>query len=298
MPGTPASSVESQIDDRPLCPLCGADARVVYTRALQNRTWSLAKCPCGLRFTHPKPTLQDIVGFYNADSYHVELDRGGDQAVFSPKFNWYVDVITRHYQGGRTIDIGCTTGLFPAMLKQHGFDAEGLEVNPRTAELGRKKYGINIRVGTFEEFEAEPLSYDVVTMTDVVEHTINPLNTMRKANTLLRPNGGALITFPDIASLRSRYFYALSWAFRRDWLWHTCHIPLHTWEFTRSVAERCFAEAGFSVARFERTEGPPEQYDSFALRLLAAPSRVLNLRMLSKRFGTGMLFLLRKEREV
>jgi 2-polyprenyl-3-methyl-5-hydroxy-6-metoxy-1,4-benzoquinol methylase len=278
----------------PICPLCGRPAILIYQRIFRDRKWSMARCPCGLRFTHPPPTLDEIVSFYRTD-YHGALTHGADQN-FLAKFSGYADIIARHVSGGRSLDVGCTTGLLPHLLRQRGFDAEGLEVNPRTAAWGTQTYGVPIAVGTFEEYCGAPGKLNVLSMTDVVEHTLDPMATLRKANTLLRPGGSALISFPDITSAKSRYYQMLARVLGRDWLWNTCHIPQHTWEFTRPVAVRCFAAAGFSLTWFGRTDGPDNDF-SGRLGVLSWPVRPLNLRPLAKLLGTGMIFLLRKERE-
>ena len=280
---------------RPTCPLCGAGAKLIFSRNFRGRDWWLARCGCGLRFTYPLPTLEDIVGFYTTD-YHRNLTEGDDQ-LFLPKFQHYLRIMAPYFSSGRGLDVGCATGLFPSLLRERGFDAEGLEVNPHTAAWGSRHYGVPIAVGTFETFDRPPGSFDFISMTDVVEHTLDPLATLRKINTLLSFGGGALISFPDINSPKSRYYRLMARVFGRDWLWTTCHIPQHTWEFTNSVATRCFNAAGFSILWFGRSEHNDEALKG-RLTPLALPVRALAMPALAGRVGTGMTFLLRKTTEL
>jgi SAM-dependent methyltransferase len=283
----------------PTCPRCRDTARLVWQKNLGGRDWWLAECRCGLFFTWPQPNLNDIRGFY-ADSYHVSPD--AVENAFRRKFQRYVDLIVANVRPGRSLDVGCTTGLLPALLRQHGFQAEGLEINAKTAHYGAEAHGLPITIGSFEDYDVPTASFDLLTMCDVVEHTVDPVASLRKANRLLRPGGAALVTFPDILSLESRYWRALSRLFRRDWLWLNCHVPLHTWEFNKHVACNCFAAAGFSIVRFMRQSSLllscNEWNQSRKVALLGMPLRPLAMPCAASWLGTGMIFLLRKDHEV
>ena len=62
----------------------------------------------------------------------------------------------------------------PALLKQVGFDAEGIEYNEASAKYGKEHYGVRIRVGDILQHRAELGSFDFISMTDVLEHAQHP----------------------------------------------------------------------------------------------------------------------------
>lgn len=281
----------------PACPFCGsAAARVVYQRQFQQREWGLARCPdCALHFTSPCPTLADLHRFYAGD-YHRQLCQpGASERFFGSKLSRYRSWIVQFLAGGRSLDVGCATGLLPYLLQQSGFAAEGIELNPETAAWGQEHYQVPIRNQPVESGEYAEAAYDLVTMTDVLEHTVHPLTSLRAVARIVRPGGCILITFPDIGSLESHYYWALARLFRRGWLWSTCHIPLHTWEFTPATARAMFAAAGLQVAGFRRSQ-PGFQWpkESVLLGLLAAPTAMLSLGPIARWAGTQMEFMLRK----
>ena len=228
--------------------------------------------------------------------YHAELlnDEADDRA-FGGKFFRYVNTIRPFFPSGRALDIGCSTGLFPRMMRDCGYRAEGLEVNAQTAQWGVTHYGLCIHTGTLEQFSISNGPYDLITMTDVLEHTEDPLRSLGLVNGLLKMDGGAMVTFPDICSVKSRYYRWLAVLTRREWVWTTCSVPHHTWEFTKRIALQCFAKTGFSVISFGRSES---LHDGFTgrLALLEMPVRPLSIPFLARRFGTQMEFLLRKTR--
>ncbi len=276
--------------------MCGsASNRTVCERPWVGRRWALTQCrACSLNFTAPIPTQEDIVAFYQGD-YHSELrTQVGTEKAFDSKYQRYADALGRHLPTGRVVDVGCSTGLLVRKLCDRGYDAEGIEFNAESAAWGRANYDVIIHTKPLEECSYGPESLDAILFTDVLEHTQHPRDYLREAGRRLVRGGVALVTFPDIWSVESRYQYLLSKLLRRDWLWGNCHIPLHVWEFTRATAVACFAGAGFEVVEFRRTQPAPEPVDSLALKLLSAPTKLLSWPVLSSLFGTQMEFVIRK----
>lgn len=275
------------------CPLCESPHwRGVFRRERYGAVWTLAHCrDCGLYFTDPLPTEEQMTQFYSGD-YHAELRHpGAAEAEFGDKFRRYIAWIASYVPSGRCLDAGCATGLFPHMLREKGYEAEGVELNPASAAWGAAHYGVPVRCGKLEDLGDTTGVYDLISMTDVVEHTVNPLEQLRLARRLLRPGGYLLVTFPDITSIESRYYQALSRLLRRD-LWLTCSMPYHTWEFTPATAARCFGLAGLEIVGFRRSQ--LRESLSGKLRALSLPVTPLRISFAAARWGTQMEFMLRR----
>jgi SAM-dependent methyltransferase len=277
------------------CPMCGkTDAVRLASRTRTGKEYHLVLCAgCGQHYADPAPTAEEIRGFYEGD-YHGELRHLGDtEKIFGPKFSRYCDWVLKYLKRGRSIDVGTATGLFPSLLKQAGFEAEGAEYNRASAEWGAAQYGIRIRIGGLEQIESEIGTYDLISMTDVLEHTENPMRALQTASRSLKSHGYMLITFPDIRSLESVYQRNLAKVTGRDWLWSCCHIPLHVWEFTPATARAMFDKAGFDVVGFGRSQ-VAEELPSGIAGLLTLPIKALTLPLLARSFGTQMEFMIRK----
>jgi SAM-dependent methyltransferase len=280
------------------CPICGESASALRaSRTVAFKSYRLLVCTrCGQNYCDPAPTAEEIVSFYQGD-YHCELrQEGGTEKAFGAKYRRYRDWVVIFLRSGRSIDVGAATGLFPSMLKAAGFDAEGTEFNRASAEWGAAHYGIRIRLGGLEQIASESATFDLISMTDVLEHTENPLRALQAASRSLKPRGFMLITFPDIHSVESRYQRVLSTLTGKEWLWPCCHIPLHVWEFTPATARAMFARAGFDVVSFRRSQEAPEVLPGLA-RLLFLPLYALRLPPLARLFGTQMEFMIRKRDE-
>lgn len=279
------------------CPLCGSgEARILHERTYEGLRWALARCrACGLHFTSPPPTETHLISLYEGD-YHQELRaEGATEAAFGSKYQRYADTLGRYLRSGRVVDVGCSTGLLVRILRDRGYQAMGIELNPRSAEWGRTHYGVQILAAPVERCGFEPGSLDAVVMTDVLEHTRNPRRCISEIGRLLGPGGLVLVTVPDIRSLESRYQLMLARLLGRDWIWKSCQIPYHVWEFTRATAEACFTSAGFRVAEFRRHQAQPDGNSSaFAVRFLNLPTLPLRWPIVPRIFGTQMEFVITK----
>ena len=277
------------------CPMCGQSGAIpLASRTVSAKEYRLVVCTrCGQHYCDPIPTPEEIIGFYQGDFHRQLRLEGGTEKIFGEKFARYRDWTLTFIKSGRSIDIGTATGLFPSLLKAAGFDAEGTEYNRESAEWGAANYGIRVRVGGLERIASELGSYDLISMTDVLEHTDHPLHSLQAASRSLKPLGYMLITFPDIRSLESEYQRNLARLTGRDWIWSCCRVPLHVWEFTPDTARAMFDKAGFDIVGFRRSQVVEDTLSGIA-GLLTLPLRALNVPVLARRFGSQMEFMIRK----
>jgi len=267
---------------------------IIAHRQFRACNYTLARCrTCGLHFCSPTPTREEIASFY-AGEYHQALrTSGATEQAFAARFAGYRDLVLEFVRCGRSLDIGTTTGLMPALLKQAGFDAEGIEYNEASAKYGEEHYGVRIHVGDFLQHRAELGLFDLISMTDVLEHAPHPLEFLHAVCEHLKPGGWMLVTFPDIQSIESRYVRLCSQILRRDWIWYCCRIPTHVWEFTPATARAMLKDAGLEVVAFRRRAETANIF-SGTLKLLLLPVLILQIPAIGNSFGTQMQFMLRK----
>lgn len=96
----------------------------------------------------------------------------------------------------RLLDVGAHAGRFIQLAQQAGWRAEGLELNPQTAAFAAQATRARIRQANVEQVDAAADRFDVITLTDVLEHIPHPRRVLRRVAQLLEPGGWVAIKVP------------------------------------------------------------------------------------------------------
>jgi 2-polyprenyl-3-methyl-5-hydroxy-6-metoxy-1,4-benzoquinol methylase len=96
----------------------------------------------------------------------------------------------------RLLDVGAHAGRFMHLAGQAGWEAEGIELNPRTAAYAARRTGARVHQINAEALQADGRQYSAVTLIDVLEHIPDPLNLLRELNGLVEPGGCIAIKVP------------------------------------------------------------------------------------------------------
>jgi SAM-dependent methyltransferase len=96
----------------------------------------------------------------------------------------------------RVCDLGCGTGgNLAAFADEH--DVVGVEYSPQALEYARRRLGDRVRLGSLPDGVDLPAeSFDVVLLTDVLEHIQDDAGGAQTALGLLRPGGIVVATVP------------------------------------------------------------------------------------------------------
>ncbi|MCU1693583.1 MAG: methylase involved in ubiquinone/menaquinone biosynthesis [Frankiales bacterium] len=143
------------------------------------------------------------------------------------------------------LDVGCGNGGFGQALRRLRPDVEAhaIEPSPTSAQAAKPHY-TSVTAGSWPE-AAGGQHYDVIAFNDVLEHLVDPWETLREASRLLTDNGRLLASIPNIRYapvlwdlvVRGRWDYVETGTLDRT----------HLRFFTRSSISRAFAEAGYDV---------------------------------------------------
>ncbi len=97
--------------------------------------------------------------------------------------------------GSLVADLGCGSGVFSGLLRQHGCVCTGLDISPKLIELARRKYsGIEFLEGDVEHLPFPDASFDGVLLGGIVHHLPNPSPCAAEVYRVLRP-GGRFVAF-------------------------------------------------------------------------------------------------------
>lgn len=149
------------------------------------------------------------------------------------------------------LDVGCASGAFGAMLKSRmAVQVTGIEPHYESALAARTKLDHVVHGGA--EVAAAQLSgqlFDCITFNDVLEHLVDPWETLRQVRHLLRPGGVVVASIPNVRHLSVSRDYLIDgkWEYQSEGVLDRTHLRF----FTRSSMRDLFATSGYEVTRQE-----------------------------------------------
>lgn len=221
------------------CNLCGSRRTVLWDEVRGAR---LVRClDCGLVYTNPRPALWVLMGSYEEEysEAHEEPELLRQRQVM---YRLELAEILRRRHGGRLLDVGCGTGEFLSLLRDH-FEVHGTDVSRHYIEQARSLYGLtHLSVGQLGEVGFDEGFFDVVQMRGVLQHVPDPLSQLREAFRITKPGGMLIISAtPNIASPAARCFRGNFRLLAPDQM---------LYDFSPRTLQALLAKAGFRVQGF------------------------------------------------
>ena len=140
------------------------------------------------------------------------------------------------------LDIGAHAGRFLRLACRRGWNAEGLELNPKTAAYASHASGAVVYQGNIHTF-TPTRCYDAVTLTDVLEHIPQPLTVLTRVRSLVCPGGCIAIKVPngEAQRLKEHLRARLRPSYRATLADNLVHVN----HFSSASLRRALAAAGF-----------------------------------------------------
>jgi SAM-dependent methyltransferase len=240
--------------DKRACVVCGARTSEVLSQVMDTRfgvpgEYVICQCSrCGLEQTLPRPLPADLKQLYET-YYNFGGERG---TTYTRLREWFFasglyrvwlmldgDGSFHTRKGsGRLLDIGCNEGRGLKIYRKNGFSPEGLELNSRAAEVARCA-GFTVHETLLEDFHPAT-GYDVVVLSNVLEHSLDPKRMLQDIAGILRPEGQVWISCPNNQSWLRKLF-------GRAWI--NWHVPFHIVHFSPSTVRELLVETGFTGVR-------------------------------------------------
>ncbi|GEM_PF-2057027 len=227
------------------CVACGG-VRLGKLYELGQGTSILICGECGLWMTDPMPSGSELVDMYSR--YHEkwgvvgreeEMHRKMRRGTFEMLFDWMIDNGCPP-RGGRLMDVGCSTGICMETARARGWDVYGIDISLSAVNSAKRIFGDRVRLADLEGgavFEDE--AYDVVIMTDVLEHMRDPVRAMRKVGSLVKSGSVLVVVTVDTGTLSARLM-GKSWIqIRKE----------HLVYFSKSNLKSLLEGAGFDLVK-------------------------------------------------
>lgn len=160
---------------------------------------------CGLQFIYPEPDDEETYAIYDKSYYQpwgLEEGQNSTERMKHDTFRDKLDLIEKFsHPGGKILDIGCATGFFLDVAKERGWDVHGVELSEYSSGIAGKRLGRErIVTGSLEQAAYGDRMFDVVAMTDLIEHVKDSRLLVSEVARILKPGGIIAVTTPDPAS--------------------------------------------------------------------------------------------------
>lgn len=236
------------------CRLCESDQLKLYYIQGNRGEFRFYKCTvCGL-------VNYDLSG---------GLDQGKYAGTYISPFDEQIKMnmdqtrtfrfITSHLKHeGRILDIGCGNGRLLYLFNETGWVVKGVELSPLLAQSVKNTLQIEVDVADFLEYvSGETDSFDVVVLRHVLEHLPDSILALSKINALLKPDGYAVMEFPNIEGMDHRIKRLLQRAGISRKKYRMNYKPGHCNEFSRKSFSYLTKKTGFKIVVWETYSHKP-----------------------------------------
>ena len=225
------------------CRVCGAEQSEVlfhakdYEYGVQG-TWKIVRCnSCGVLAQDPLPAQSEIGGFYppSYSAYNSNTVIGWmSRMVYVLDARRISRLVPRD---GSILDVGCGNGAALLAMRELGFTRlSGLEIDATAAQRARDS-GLDVRCGELLDADFADGSFDLIRMGHVIEHVLDPVATLRRANRLLKPGGILMGETPNTDCLDWKIFKRY---------WGPLHLPRHIFIFNDRNLRQALERSGFA----------------------------------------------------
>ena len=240
------------------CNQCGSDRSRSVARgtdrefATTTDSFTVVKCTeCGLLYLNPRPDVSELDTIYPASyqCYNIRADDDGidrrswvtrlRHRLYSRRFRHPL----RHLADRRTIDlldVGCGDGWQLDLYRLAGKNrirTSGVEIKADVCEVARRK-GHRVYCGRFEDVHLTE-RYDLVNLSQVIEHVADPRAFVERIHGVLRPGGILVLETPNTDTWDWKWFQSSAWG--------AYHIPRHWTFFNPGALGQIVEPVGFRL---------------------------------------------------
>lgn len=159
---------------------------------------------CGYAHILPTPLDADLEKIYEEVYYSTEKPQyisnyEKDHEWWNLQYNDRYDFFEKNLPNSRRkiLDVGSGPGLFLLQGKNRGWDALGIEPSNQAAQYSKEQLCLNV-LHEFLTPETKGLGlFDVVHMSEVIEHLPRPVEMLKTAYDLLEPGGYVCVVAPN-----------------------------------------------------------------------------------------------------
>ncbi len=132
------------------------------------------------------------------------------------------------------LDVGCGRGDFLIRAQNCGYNASGIDFDPKTVELANMR-GLRAKTSEIHDLPKD-LKYDAITLSHVLEHVYDPKSLLEAVLCRLKPGGYFYLSTPNFDSAGQSTFQKK---------WRGLDAPRHLSLFNSKCLKKLLEEIGF-----------------------------------------------------
>jgi SAM-dependent methyltransferase len=184
------------------CKKCRSESTLLfragdYNRRITSELFDYYRCDaCHLIFLDPIPA--DLGAYYPNHYYEIPKSVAELTTVAEKLQSWKLELVKRHIQKGRLLEIGPAYGLFCHLARRAGFEVSAIEMDPRCCQFLRDVVGINVFQGADTVTKLRECGqFDVIVLWQVIEHLPDPWSVLAAIAGQLAPGGILIMDTPN-----------------------------------------------------------------------------------------------------
>jgi SAM-dependent methyltransferase len=154
---------------------------------------------------------------------------------------WAIYDFLRNYtqvKSPRILEVGCGLGYLTYSLVKSGFNAKGVDISENAVVEATNRYGkFYERADIYQYSKIKQEKFDIIILTEVIEHIPNPIQFVEALKSLLSKDGCIIITTPNKSEAISQEKY-----------WDTELPPVHLWWLSEKSFKNISKILGMSVS--------------------------------------------------
>ena len=248
------------------CAICNKPARLIchgFPGYIEGTVFDIAECDvCDSSFSSKCNNLGFIYeaiyshattlqGYSRYAFYAGQVLRERDPLLFlaeSEECYWTVAQLVDHWvhrngRKPRILEIGCGYGYITYALRRCGYEATGVDISKKAVRQARDSYGDFFQCcDVLELAENNTEMWDIIVMTELIEHIEDPTTFVTRLAKLLRAGGIIIVSTPNKAQATP------------EAIWETELPPVHFWWFTEASMRTIGKHAGLRYESVDLSE--------------------------------------------
>ena len=215
-----------------------------------NKTFEYVQCTkCDLIFVNPLPDTDDLIKMYPVEY------QGNLAIAASGAYNSLFSQIQSKGKYSSILDYGCGGGRFVVEALDKGYSVTGAEYNPDLVANLSKTF-TKASFLTIDDFYKSDAKYDIIFLSNVLEHLTNPKEIMLKLRERVSENGLFVLEGPvennfNLTLLtRKTIFFIRKNFFGKK----ASHTPTHILYANRKNQEQFLKDIGLTTLYYEIKE--------------------------------------------